>query len=55
VLAQWDYDDPDGKFKKGDLKYNENGMPYYETLGDRDIVGRDVLHFTDTITEDGSK
>jgi hypothetical protein len=30
-------------------------VPYYEELGNREIYGRDVLHYTDTLSEDGSK
>ena len=59
VLAQYDEDTEeiiDGqviKHKKGDLKYNENGRPYYELLGDREMYGKDLLHYTDTLTIDG--
>ena len=50
VVAQWDeagmhYDAELGrevKHEKGDLKYNENGKPYYETLGDREVYGKQV-------------
>ncbi len=60
MLAQYDDDGVhvengiEVSHKKGDLKFNENGRPYYETLGNRDIYGRDVLHFTDTLTVDGT-
>ena len=48
VLAQWDsngtHTDPfTGKIvkhKKGELKYNEEGTYYYETLGGREAYGR---------------
>ena len=59
VLAQWDEDgthEVDGeirKHKKGDLKYNSNDRPYYELLGDREMYGKDLLHYTDTLTIDG--
>lgn len=59
VLAQYDEDgthEVDGKIvshKKGDLKYNEDGRPYYELLGDREMYGKDLLHYTDTLTIDG--
>lgn len=59
VLAQYDEDTEEiingkvVKHKKGDLKFNENGRPYYEELGDREVYGKDVLHYTDTITIDG--
>jgi hypothetical protein len=26
--------------QKGDLKFNSNGKPYYETLNGRDVYGR---------------
>lgn len=39
---------------KGDLKYDESGKPYYETLGDRDIYGKTALTIEDTLTTDGS-
>ena len=61
VLAQYDEDTTemvDGKqivHMKGELKLDEHGLPYYEELGNREIYGRDVLHYTDTFTEDGSK
>lgn len=65
VLAQWDFDaDKDGNptnnqeeivFHKGDKKINPiTGTYYYETLGDRDIYGREVLSGFDTLTVDGS-
>lgn len=60
VLAQWEDDEIEiinGReivHKKGDLKLDENGNPYYEELGNRDIYGRDVLHYTDTLTDDDS-
>ena len=61
VLAQYDEDVEeiiDGRkviHKKGELKLDEYGVPYYEELGNREIYGRDVLHYTDTLSEDGSK
>ena len=61
MLAQWDEDDihyENGiavEHKKGDLKFNESGKPYYETLGKRDIYGKDVLHYVDTLTVDGTR
>lgn len=60
VLAQWDEDgthEINGRIfshKKGDLKFNEYGDPYYETLSGRNIEGKDLLHYTDTLTVDGS-
>lgn len=38
--------------RKGEAKYDENGDPYYELLGNRSIYGKDVLHVTDVITDD---
>lgn len=61
VLAQYDEDTVEiinGHrviHKKGELKLDEYGVPYYEELGDREVYGRDVLHYTDTLTTDGSK
>lgn len=62
VEARWEEDgyheDADGrkiKHYKGDYKLNANGMPYYETLGDRDAAGKNFLHWTDTLTSTGSK
>ena len=40
--------------KKGEAKYDENGDPYYELLGNRSVYGKDVLHVTDVITRDDS-
>ena len=61
VLAQWDEDgthELNGRIfnhKKGDLKFNQYGDPYYETLGNRSVYGKDLLHYTDVLTVDGSK
>ena len=56
VLATYDEDEKDANGRiihhKGDMKFDENGDPYYELLGNRDASGRDVLHYTDTITRD---
>lgn len=65
VLAQWDFNadengnpttDPDKiVYHKGEKKINpETGTYYYETLGNRDIYGREVLSGFDTLTTDGS-
>ena len=40
--------------KKGDLKLDWKGDPYYEILGDRDSHNRDIAKFSDTLTKDGS-
>jgi hypothetical protein len=61
VLAQWDEDGThivNGRevvHKAGDYKFNEYGDPYYETLGNRPLTGKDILHISDTLTVDGSK
>ena len=61
VLAQWDDDgmhiDDSGKqvmHKKGDLRFNEDGDVYYETLGKRDASKKQFLSSWDTLTTDGS-
>ena len=64
VLAQWEFNaDINGNptdieseivYQKGDLKLNENKLPYYETLNGRSIVGKTLLHKSDIITTDGS-
>ena len=60
VLAQYDTDGThieDGvevSHKAGDLKLNDNGKPYYETLGNREIYNKDVLRMSDILTVDGS-
>lgn len=62
VLATYDEDTPeydeDGNLitihKKGDYKLNEFGAPYYEMLGDRDAYGKEMLHYSDTFTREGT-
>lgn len=62
VLAQYDtdgdhYDPMEGrkvKHKKGDYKTNETGDFYYETLGDRESYGKQVLSVWDTNTVAGT-
>ena len=62
VLAQWDEDgthvDPvtgqTVQHQKGELKLNDNGTYYYESLDGRDTYGRQVLNKMNTITTDGS-
>lgn len=59
VLASYDNDVVDSKtgevlHKKGDLKYNEDGLPYYETLSGRDVHDKQVLNKMNTLTTDGS-
>ena len=40
--------------QKGDLKFNANGKPYYETLNGRDVYGRQVLSNFDVLTREDS-
>ena len=60
VLASWDedgYHDENGRqvaHMKGDLKFNNEGDPYYEYLNGRSSAGKELLHITDVLTEDGS-
>ena len=62
VYAQWDEDgfhvDPETgetvSHKKGDWKINEDGQLYLETLGNREIYGKQVVNPTDILTTDGS-
>lgn len=63
VLATWDNDgthiDPvtgeTMEHKKGDPKLNNEGTYYYETLGGRSPLGKDVLAATDVLTVDGKE
>ena len=62
VYAQWDEDgksfDPITnkmtEHKKGDWKFDENGNLYIETLGDREIHGKQIVNPTDLLTKEGS-
>lgn len=65
VMATYDYDvDAQGRptldeskvvHKKGEYKINpETGTYYYETLGNREVYGKQVLSPFDVITTDGS-
>lgn len=60
VLATWDEDGvhiENGKevtHKVGDLKFNDNGLPYAELLGDRDIRTKQLIGYGDTLTREGS-
>lgn len=60
VLAQYDTDGThiengvEVSHRAGDLKLNDNGKPYYETLGNREIYNKDVLRMSDVLTVDGS-
>ena len=61
VMAQWEEDgehiDPITglvtKHHKGDYKLNDKGTYYYETLGDRSPIGKEILSVFDTLTVDG--
>ena len=59
VLATYDedeYDENGNKIhQKGERKLNDEGLPYYETLGGRDVYGKQVLNKLDTLTKDGSR
>lgn len=62
VLAQYEEDttetDPYGNtifHKAGDYKFDDNGNPYYELLGNRDSYGKQVLNYSDTFTIEGTK
>ena len=61
VLATYDEDgvhiDPitgvERTHKKGEAKLNNKGTYYYETLGGRSVIGKEVLSLFDTFTVDG--
>lgn len=63
VIAQWDeegehiepFSSRKVKHKKGDYKYNEDGSYFYETLGKREVYGKQFKSAFDSITTDGSK
>lgn len=61
ALASWDEDgyheDEYGnkiRHRKGEYKLNKDGEFYYEKLGSRSAVGKDLLRFSDTVTVDGT-
>ena len=62
VVGQYDedgehYDEFEGrkiKHKKGDYKLDEEGKPFFETLGDREVYNREVLNWSDTLTKEGT-
>lgn len=62
VYAQWDeegihVDPATGRsvtHKKGDWKINQDGNLYLETLGNREVYGKQVVNPTDMLTTDGS-
>jgi hypothetical protein len=58
VLATYEEDEYDLEgnliHQKGERKLNEDGLPYYETLGGRSVYGKQVLNKFNTLTTDGS-
>lgn len=62
VLSTWETDgehiDPLSgqtvKHAKGDIRYNQNGEPFYEYLDGRDVYGKKVLSKFDYLTVDGT-
>lgn len=62
VYAQWDEDgthlDPESgrtvNHKKGDWKTDDDGNLYLETLGNRELYGKQVVNPMDMLTTDGS-
>lgn len=61
VMATYDEDEDEqlesGEIihhKKGDLKFNEYGRPYAETLGDRDINQKQQIAYSDTLLRETS-
>jgi hypothetical protein len=42
------------KHFEGETKLDSEGMPFYETLGNRSVYKKELLHITDTLTTDGS-
>lgn len=58
VLATYDEDEFDEEgnkiHEKGQYKLDDNGTPYYETLGGRDVYGKQVLNKMNILTTDGS-
>lgn len=42
------------KHYKGEIKLDENGSPYYETLGNRAAHGKEFLSPFNVITKEGS-
>jgi hypothetical protein len=44
------------KHKKGDVILDDNGMPFYRELAEgEESYGQDLLHISDTLTDDLSK
>ena len=41
--------------KAGDYKFDDEGNPFYEVLGNRDSYGKQILNYSDTFTVEGTK
>lgn len=58
VMAQYDNDIKDEKgkvvHKKGEFKFDEKGLPRYETLAGRNLSGKQQLSRWNTLTKEGS-
>lgn len=58
VQAQYDEDERDAKgkiiHKKGEFKFNDKGLPFFETLNGRDPSGKQVLSRWNTLTKESS-
>lgn len=59
ALAIYEEDEYDNNgnliHQKGERKYNELGDPIYQILGkNQEIYGRDVLHYADTLSKEGT-
>ena len=62
VYAQWDEDGSHTDYEtnrevfhqKGEYKLNDENKFYMETLGDREIHGKQILSPIDVLTKDGS-
>lgn len=57
ALATYDEDTVDKygiEHKKGEYKYNDEGTYYYEKLGDRSPIGKQILSIGDLITPENS-
>ena len=58
ALGTWNEDQYDDNgillHKAGDLKYDKNGDPFYEKIGNKEAYGKETLHYWDTITRDDS-
>ena len=40
--------------QKGEVKRDKDGNPFYQLIGSQNVVGKDILKYTDTITKEGS-